>query len=94
MVTLVATFNVQEGHMEEVIAMLQEVVPQVREAEEGCLAYIPHTVKDAENTIIMYEKYEDRAALAIHMKNLPKYFENIMPLMDGEAEIKVCEEII
>ena len=82
--------------MDEAIALLQEIVPQVRESESGCLAYIPHTVEGAKNknTIVFYEKYEDQAAFSTHSANLPKYFENIFPLIEGKMDLKKCTEII
>lgn len=82
--------------MDEAIALLQEIAPQVRESESGCLAYIPHTVKGSKNknTIIFYEKYEDQEALNVHSANLPKYFENIFPLIEGAMDLKTCTEII
>lgn len=96
MVTLIATFQVKEGKMDEVIALLQEIVPVVKESEPGCLAYIPHTVQGAKNknTIIFYEKYEDQAAFNTHSENFPKYFENISPLIQGKMDLQICEEII
>jgi quinol monooxygenase YgiN len=94
MITLIATFNVQEGKMDEVISLLQAVVPVVRESEPGCLAYIPHTVKGAKNTIVMYEKYEDQAAFETHSANFPTYFKDISPLLKGKMDLKMCQEII
>jgi len=96
MITLIATFQIKEGKIDEAIAFLKEIVPKVRESETGCLAYIPHTVKGAKNKnkIIFYEKYEDQAALNVHSANLPKYFENIFPLIEGAMDLKTCTEII
>ncbi len=96
MITLIASFEIKEGKMEEAIELLKRVVPKVRESESGCLAYIPHAVKGAKNknTIIFYEKYKDKAALNEHSANLPKNFEKIIPLIDGKMDIKTCTEII
>ena len=82
--------------MDEVIALLQEIVPVIKESEPGCLAYIPHVVKGAKNknTLIFYEKYEDEAALATHSQNFPNYFKKISPLTTGKIDLKTCEEII
>lgn len=82
--------------MDEAIELLKEIVPKVRESESGCIAYIPHTIKGAKNknTIIFYEKYEDKTALNVHSANLPKNFEKLFPLIDGKMDIKTCTEII
>lgn len=96
MPTLIATFQIKEGKMDEVIAELKKIVPEVRKSESGCLAYIPHTVKGAKfkNTIVFYEKYKDQAALNTHSANLPKYFKNIQAYIEGGMDLKTCTEII
>jgi quinol monooxygenase YgiN len=96
MVTIIAFLKVKEGKMEEVIDKLKEIAPQVKESEAGCLEYIPHTVKGRKNknTIIFYEKYADKNALNEHSGNLPKYFKDIFPLLEGGIDINTCEEII
>ena len=99
MVTLIATFQVKEGKMDEVIEKLKEVAPHVRKSEKGCIKYVPHTVKGKtnKNTIIFYEKYEDFDAVSIHMANLSENFKDIFPLLeefDMKRDLKTCEEII
>ena len=37
MITLIATLKVKEGKMDEVIKVLREIVPKIKEAEPGCL---------------------------------------------------------
>jgi quinol monooxygenase YgiN len=95
-ITLIASFKIKEGKMDEAIALLKEIVTKVRGSEEGCLAYIPHTVKGAKNknTILFYEKYKDKDALNIHSANLPKNFEKMFPLIDGPMDLKTCTEIL
>ena len=95
-VTIIATLKIKEGKMEEAIAALKEVVPEVLKAEPGTLAYVPHTVRGAgnENLIIYYEKYADVAAMKTHGANLGKYMAKLGPLLDGPADIKSCNEII
>lgn len=96
MVTLIATVKAKEGKMDEVVALLKEIVPKVRGSESGCQAYIPHTVKGKKNSnkIIFYEKYADKSAMDIHSTNLPKNFEKIFPLLEPGMDIKTCTEII
>ena len=96
MVTIIATLSVKEGEMDKVIELLKEIAPKVKESEPGCKEYFAHTVKGRKNknTIIFYEKYEDKNALNTHSANLPKYFEKIFPLLEGGMDIKTCTEII
>ena len=95
-ITVIATLKIKEGKMEEAIAALKEVVPQVLETEPGTLAYIPHTVRGTgnENTIIYYEKYKDKESFKTHGANLGKYMAKLGPLIDGPADIKSCNEIL
>lgn len=94
MITIIATINVKEGKMEEVKQILKEIVPKVRESEPGLLAYIPHTVKDKENTIVWYEKYKDGEAVKAHMANLGKNMQKLQPLLESGMDVKTCFEIV
>jgi quinol monooxygenase YgiN len=94
MITLIATLKVKEGKMDEAVKMMREIVPRVRKAEPGCLAYIPHRVRDEDNTIIFYEKYQDEEALKIHSTNAPKSLEKLLPLLEPGFNLKTCDEIL
>ncbi len=94
MITLIAKLSFKQGKIEEVVALLKEIVPRIRESEPGCLEYIPHTVKGEENTIIFYEKYRDKDALKAQSANLPGNFEKIFPLMEPGMDIKTCFSIL
>lgn len=88
--------TVKEGKMDEVIKLLKKIVPNIRDSEEGCKAYIPYTIKGAKNKnkIIFYEKYINEDALKLHSVSLPKYFKEVIPLLEGGTDIKTCIEII
>ncbi len=94
MVTLIAKVKVKDGKMEEAVKALKEIVPKIKEAEPGCLVYIPHTVRGEENTIIFYEKYRDEAALKVHSGNLRKTLEKFIPLLEPGMDVKTCSEIL
>ena len=94
MVTLIATVRVKAGKMDEAVQVLKGVVPKIKEAEPGCLVYIPHRVRGEDNTIIFYEKYQDKEALKIHSSNLPKFLEKFIPLLEPGMDVKTCEEIL
>jgi len=59
--------------MEEAVNVLKEIVPKIKASEQGCLEYIPHTVRGDENAIIIYEKYSDKDALKLHSAIDEKY---------------------
>jgi quinol monooxygenase YgiN len=37
--------------------------------EPGCVSYIPHQVEDDPDTVLIYEQYVDRKALAAHRES-------------------------
>jgi len=82
--------------MDEAIEILKEVVPKIKEAEPGCLEYIPHTLKGRKekNTIIFYEKYKDNDALKTHTANLGKSLGKLLPLLEPGLDVKTCFEIL
>ncbi len=94
MITLIAKVKVKEGKMEEAVKALKEIVPKIKEAEPGCLVYIPHTVRGEENTIIFYEKYRDQEALKLHSGNIPKSLAKLLPLLEPGMDVRTCEEIV
>jgi quinol monooxygenase YgiN len=94
MITLIAKLKVKEGKMNEAIALLKEIVPNIKSAEPGCIEYIPHTVRGEDNVIIIYEKYQDKEALKTHSSNLAKSLEKLFPILEPGIEIKTCTEII
>ena len=93
-ISIIATINVKEGKMDEAKEVLKEIVPKVRASEPGLLAYIPHTVKDQENTIVWYEKYKDGDAIKAHMANLGKNMAKLQPLLEKGMDLKNCFEIV
>jgi quinol monooxygenase YgiN len=93
-ITLIVTVKVNAGKMDEAVEVLREIVPKIKEAEPGCLVYIPHRVRGEDNTIIFYEKYRDQEALKVHSSNVPKSLEKLLPLLEPGMDIKTCYEIV
>ncbi len=95
MVTLIATFTVKEGKMEEAIEVVKEIVPKVRESEPGSLAYIAHTIKGRKNknSIVFYEKYVDDAAMKEHTDKIGITLAKFLPLCEPGVDLKTCFEI-
>jgi quinol monooxygenase YgiN len=55
----------REDDREEIAQILKQLTPLSRE-EPGCVSYIPHTVESDPNTVVIYEQYEDEAAVEHH----------------------------
>jgi len=94
LITLIATIKVKEGKMDDAIKVLKEIAPKIKEAESGCMEYLPHTVKGSDNTIIFYEKYKDGEALKLHSANIPKSLAKLLPLLEPGMDVKTCFEIL
>ncbi len=94
MITIIAKVKVKEGKMDEAVKVLKEIVPKIKEAEPGCLVYIPHKIRGEENTILFYEKYRDQEALKLHSGNLQKSLAKFLPLLEPGMDVKTCEEIL
>ncbi len=94
MITLVATVKVKEGMMDQAVEALKEIVPMIKETEPGCLEYLPHRVRNEENTILFYEKYRDKEALKLHSANLVNTLGKLLPLLDPGMDIKTCYELL
>jgi len=62
---LTVTYTVKEGELEPVLAALGPLVEESRR-EPGCLIYEAHRDAEDENRILLYEQYEDEAALEAH----------------------------
>lgn len=93
MITLIATVKVKEGKMDEALAVLKEIAPQVKQSEPGCLEYIPHRVKGDDSAIIFYEKYRDKDALKAHFANIMNTLGKLLPLLEPGMDIKTCFEL-
>ena len=66
-VLLVARFKAKPGKEEEVRNILESVVEPTR-AEEGCLFYHLHQVKEEKGHFLFYECFRNEDAFAIHVE--------------------------
>jgi quinol monooxygenase YgiN len=65
MLCLAVTYRIQEGHEEEVAALLRQMVEPTR-AEPGNLLYLVHRSPGEAGRFFFYEQYTDQAALDAH----------------------------
>ena len=65
MVSFTARFTFAPEDRDEIAEVLRLVTSESRR-EPGCVTYIPHHVEGDPDTIVIYEQYEDAAALAAH----------------------------
>jgi quinol monooxygenase YgiN len=66
------SFLVRLTFAQEDRAEVAEAVRQLAEAsrkEPGCVSYVPHQSEEDPNTLVIYEKYVDEAALTAHRES-------------------------
>lgn len=83
---LVARYRVRPGHGDEVEELLVRMGEAVARDEPGCLLYRAVRLVDDPDVFVLYEEYEDQAALEAH-RATPHFRELIeggaVPLLAG-----------
>jgi quinol monooxygenase YgiN len=64
-VQLVAHLVAKPGKEQALFDALLAIVPAVRQ-EPGCIAYDPHVSRERADTVVMFEVWENQAALDAH----------------------------
>jgi autoinducer 2-degrading protein len=84
-----AKWQVKEGKLDSVLQILKEVSKKSSE-EKGNLFYKIHQSKDDQNTLILFEGYQNESALEFH-KNSEHYqnlvAKQIVPLLENREVI-------
>lgn len=95
MYTVFATIPVKSEHMDEACDAVAAIVPATR-SEEGCHAFEPHRTADGSPTILIYEKWADRAAFDFHhaqdyTKDVFAKYENLLASAPALVEVEPLE---
>jgi (4S)-4-hydroxy-5-phosphonooxypentane-2,3-dione isomerase len=91
--TLLARYRVEPGHGDTVEATLQKMAVAVARDEPGCLLYRAARSVEEPDVFVLYEEYEDEAALLAH-RETPHFREliegTVVPLLSSrEREVLV-----
>ena len=91
---VVAKLKAKKGEEEKMEKTLKGIIPDV-EKEEGTLIYTLHRSQADPGVFLFYEKYKDADALTYHSStpHFKSLFGKIMPLLEGQPEIEMYEEI-
>jgi len=91
---VVAKLKAKKGEEKKMENTLKGIIPDVAK-EEGTLIYTLHRSQNDPGVFLFYEKYKDVDALTYHSStpHFKSLFGNIMPLLDGQPEIEMYEEI-
>jgi quinol monooxygenase YgiN len=65
MVSFLVRMRFAPEDRDTVSEMLRELALASRQ-EPGCVCYVPHTVEDDPNVVVIYEQYRDRTASEFH----------------------------
>jgi quinol monooxygenase YgiN len=65
MVSFMVRMRFASEDREQVGDILRQLALASRQ-EPGCISYIPHTVEDDPNRVVIYEQYQDRGASEFH----------------------------
>lgn len=87
---LVVVFTVKEGEQQRFVRQFQYSAQNSR-AEAGCAAFHIHSVKDAPNTFVLYERWETRADLDMHFEQ--PYTKELFNLFEEVLEKPVEESL-
>ena len=67
MITFTVRLKFSSDDREEIAEILRQLATASRQ-EPGCISYIPHRIDGDPDTVLIYEQYEDAAALAAHQE--------------------------
>lgn len=71
MISFTVRMRFRSEDREEIAGFLRELTAGSRQ-EPGCVSYIAHTVESEPDTVLIYEQYQDEAAVEFH-RNTPHF---------------------
>jgi quinol monooxygenase YgiN len=92
MLTFTAKLTVKVGHEQEFERIMRIVVPKVRE-EPGNQSYIFHRSMQDPRVFMVYEEYDDQAALEAHRAHLREMDIDLGAMLDGPPIVEYYEKL-
>jgi quinol monooxygenase YgiN len=92
MLTFTTKFTVKAGHEPEFERIMSIAVPKVRE-EPGNQTYIFHRSTQDPRVFMLYEEYDDQAALEAHRAHLREMGIDLRALLDGPPIVEFYEKL-
>jgi len=94
MISVIAKIPIKEGKIEEAITAVKELMVQVAR-EEGTLLYTLNRDPSSPNTLVIMERYKDKAAFDAHTStpHFKAFFAKSKAFIGGRPEITLMEEI-
>lgn len=94
MVAVIAKIRVKEGKADELVRLLKDILPSVKQ-EEGTLYYTVNRDRTDPNLVVVVEKYRDDAAFQAHSSTpyLGELFAKAQPLVSGDMDLMMMDEV-
>jgi quinol monooxygenase YgiN len=92
MLTFTAKLTVKAGQEQEFERIMRIAVPKVRE-EPGNQAYIVHRSMQDPRVFMVYEEYDDQAALEAHRAHLRVMGIDLRAMLDGPPIVEFYERL-
>jgi quinol monooxygenase YgiN len=94
MISVIAKLPIKEGKAEEAITAVKELMVQVAR-EEGTLMYTLNRDQSNPNTLVIMERYKDKAAFDVHAStpHFKAFFAKSKAFLGGRPEVTLMEEI-
>ena len=94
MITVVAKLTIQEGKMDETIAMAKAMMEKVA-TEEGTLLYSLNRKPSDTSTLVIVERYKDKEALGAHSAtpHFKEFSTKLASVLAGRPDIAVMDEL-
>lgn len=93
MLTCTAKLTVTAGAEQEFERIMRIVVPKVRE-EPGNCAYVVHRSTQDPRVFLLYETYEDQAALEAHRAHLRDMGIDLQTMLEGPPLVEFYEKLL
>ena len=92
---VVAFFQVQPGREQEFEVILDKLVDEVREKEEGNTLYNVFKHHHAPDTYVIMEEYESSEAMEAHgdSEHFVKAFAQLKPLLGPQSQVHVLRRL-
>jgi (4S)-4-hydroxy-5-phosphonooxypentane-2,3-dione isomerase len=94
MFVVAAEYYAKEGKTDEIIAILQKMIP-ISRAEPGCALYTVNRSVEDPRKLLLYEQYHDRSGYEAHMAT-EAFKENILgrvvPML--ESRVRSFYEVV
>jgi quinol monooxygenase YgiN len=94
MISVIAKLPIKEGKVEEAITAVKDLMVQVAR-EEGTLMYTLNRDQSNPNTLVIMERYKDKAAFDVHAStpHFKAFFAKSKAFLGGRPEVTLMEEI-